>query len=152
MTRSYDQDCPIARTLDAIGDRWTLLILRDMFFGRTKYSELRDHSPGMPARLLAARLQTLTARGFIERRIYSQHPLRADYHLTDRGLSLAPVLEAMANWGLEHEFTRAERTPMKKRIARGIADGPARRGAWRSDWAKTAYARPAKTKVAAGRG
>jgi len=147
MPRSYDQDCPIARTLDAIGDRWTLLILRDMFFGRTKYSELREHSPGIPARLLSARLKSLTQYGMIERRIYSEHPLRAEYHLTPRGLSLAPVMEAMANWGLEHELTPAERAPMKQRIARGIANGPARRTAWKSAWARNADARPAQKKL-----
>ena len=119
-----------------------------MFFGRTKYSELRDHSPGMPARLLSARLKMLTDRGFIERRIYSEHPLRAEYHLTQRGLSLAPVVEAMANWGLEHEFASAERAPMKQRIARGVANGPARRGVWRSAWVQKEYARPLRKKAA----
>lgn len=101
--RKYSQDCPIARTLDLVGDRWTMLIIRDMFLGRTRFSEFRQRS-GIPPRVLSARLKMLIENGFIERSVYSQHPLRAEYNLTPRGRSLLPIVLAIGKWGLENEF------------------------------------------------
>lgn len=101
--RKYSQDCPIARTLDVVGDRWTLLILRDMFMGSSKFGEFRERS-SIPPKVLSARLKLLMEDGIIEREVYSEHPLRAEYHLTERGRSLLPVVLAVGMWGLEHEF------------------------------------------------
>ena len=108
MTRPYNQTCPIARTLDVVGDRWTLLIVRDLFLGRRRFSELLQSSPGIPPKLLSGRLKRLEQRGLIERVVYSQYPLRAEYRLTDEGLTLAPVLSAILTWGLEHSFSGPE--------------------------------------------
>jgi DNA-binding HxlR family transcriptional regulator len=102
--RKYSQDCPIARTLDIIGDRWTLIILRDLFFGRTKFSEFRDASPAPPPKVLSARLKMLTDESLIERNVYSEHPLRADYRLTKRGRTLLPVVLAIGKWGLDNMY------------------------------------------------
>ena len=102
--RRYAQDCPIARTLDIVGDRWTLIILRDLFFGRTKFSEFRDASPAPPPKVLSARLKMLTDEGLIERNVYSEHPLRADYRLTERGRTLQPVILAIVKWGLDNMY------------------------------------------------
>lgn len=110
MTRPYDQVCPIARTLDIIGDRWTMLILRDLLFGSTRFNELLQGSPGLPSKLLSDRLKKLERHGLIERVVYSQHPLRAEYHLTEEGRSLEPVLYAIAVWGLDHLFEGEEET------------------------------------------
>lgn len=118
MSRSYDQKCPIARVLDLVGDRWTLLIVRDLFLGRTKFKEFLELSPGIPTRMLSERLKSLERHGLIERTIYSTHPLRAEYHLTGLGRSLRPVLEAIVAWGLEHTFEPGERTAMVERINR----------------------------------
>ncbi len=107
--RPYDQSCPIARTLDIVGDRWTLLILRDLFVGQTRFNELLDSSPGMPPKVLSDRLKKLQEHGFIERRVYSEHPLRAEYHLTETGLSFRPVLHAIGEWGFEHLFEGEEK-------------------------------------------
>ena len=104
MPRPYDQMCPIARTLDLIGDRWTLLIIRDLFLGKKRFQEFLRSSPGLPPKLLSDRLKKLEKHGLAERMVYSQHPLRAEYRLTDSGRSLAPVLEAMVRWGLGHCF------------------------------------------------
>ena len=101
--RKYSQDCPIARTLDVVGDRWTLLILRDMFMGSSKFGEFRENS-SIPPKVLSARLKLLMEDGVIERKVYSEHPLRAEYHLTERGRSLLPVVLAVGQWGLENEF------------------------------------------------
>lgn len=120
MSRSYGQLCPIARTLDILGDRWTMLILRDLFFGRTKFSEFLEHSPRMPTRMLSERLKSLEANGLIERRVYSAHPLRAEYHLTELGRSVEPVIEAVVMWGVEHVLKPAERPPVIDNIRRHV--------------------------------
>ncbi len=104
MTNPYNQECPIARTLDIVGDRWTMLVIRDLFLGKTRFTHFLASSPGLPPKILSDRLKKLDEHGLIERVIYSQHPLRGEYRLTDGGRSLAPVLEAMVRWGLEHCF------------------------------------------------
>ncbi len=116
MTRSYDQQCPIARTLDLVGDRWTLLIVRDLFFGRSRFKEFLELSPGMPTRMLSERLKWLEANGLVERSVYSTHPLRADYRLTSVGRSLRPVMEALVDWGLEHAVAPEERDEVLEKI------------------------------------
>jgi DNA-binding HxlR family transcriptional regulator len=104
MPRAYDQVCPIARTLDIVGDRWTMLIIRDLFFGATKFGEFLERSPGIPPKVLSSRLKRLMEKGLIERAIYSEHPLRAQYRLTALGETLRPVMVAVGAWGLEHLF------------------------------------------------
>ncbi len=104
MSKPYDQTCPIARTLDIIGDRWTLLIVRDLFMGKTRYNEFLASSPGLPSKLLSDRLKKLEQHDLVERVVYSEHPLRAEYRLTDEGRSLAPVIEEIVRWGLDHCF------------------------------------------------
>lgn len=104
MSKPYNQACPIARTLDIIGDRWTLLIVRDLFMGKTRFKEFLASSPGLPSKLLSDRLKKLEEHGLVERAVYSQHPLRAEYRLTDQGRSLAPVIEEIVRWGLDHCF------------------------------------------------
>ena len=104
MSKPYDQTCPIARTLDIIGDRWTLLIVRDLFMGKTRFNEFLVSSPGLPSKLLSDRLKKLEQHDLVERVVYSQHPLRAEYRLTDQGRSLAPVIEEIVRWGLDHCF------------------------------------------------
>ena len=104
MSKPYDQTCPIARTLDIIGDRWTLLIVRDLFMGKTRFNEFLASSPGLPSKLLSDRLKKLEQHDLVERVVYIQHPLRAEYHLTDQGRSLAPVIEEIVRWGLDNCF------------------------------------------------
>jgi DNA-binding HxlR family transcriptional regulator len=118
--RKYAQSCPIARTLDVIGDRWTLLIIRDLFMGLTKFTEFRDASPAPPPKLLSARLKMLTDEGLIERNVYSEHPLRADYRLTEKGRSLVPVLLEIGKWGLDNLFE--DDTELRTTVASTIYD------------------------------
>ena len=127
MSRQYNQVCPVARTLDIIGDRWTLLIVRDLFLGRRRFSDLLTSLPGIPPKLLSGRLKRLEQRGLIERVVYSQYPLRAEYRLTGEGLTLAPVLEAMLNWGLEHCFSGPEevRETIRQKFAAAASPAPA---------------------------
>lgn len=102
--RKYSQYCPVARTLDLVGDRWTLIIIRDLFMGKRRFSEIRANSPGLPPKVLSTRLKMLMEEGIIDREVYSQHPLRADYRLTEKGESLLPVMLAIGKWGMEYMF------------------------------------------------
>jgi DNA-binding HxlR family transcriptional regulator len=101
--RKYSQNCPIARTLDIIGDRWTILILRDLFMGQTKFRDLRA-SGGIPPKVLSSRLKMLISEEIVERHVYSEHPLRAEYTLTDKGKSLLPILLSLGEWGLSNLY------------------------------------------------
>src|SRR5258708_6604767 len=97
--RSYGQYCALARALDVVGERWTLLIVRELFFRDSRYSDLQDALPGIATNLLAERLRQLEADGIIER-YEAPSPVRATvYRLTTRGRELGPVLQALVIWG-----------------------------------------------------
>ena len=117
MSRTYGQPCPIARTLDIVGDRWTLLVVRDLFLGDTRFTEIRKRSPGMPTKMLSDRLKSLEQHGIVERKVYSEHPLRAEYQLTTLGLSLEPVVSAIFAWGMQHVLAPAERPAIERHVA-----------------------------------
>ena len=92
--------CPIARTLDIVGDSWTILILRDLVVGGArKFQDFERSLKGISPTTLSARLKRLEEAGIVERRFYEQHPPRAEYLLTDRGKDLRPVLKALLEWG-----------------------------------------------------
>jgi len=93
--------CPIASSLDIVGDRWTLVLVRDLYFGASRYSALLSSPEGIPTNLLAKRLKTLEARGIVTKQPYQTHPKRYEYALTAMGRSLYPVLKALSQWGLE---------------------------------------------------
>ncbi len=100
MTKGYGLDCPVARTLDVIGERWTLLILRDLFvFGPRRFRDLERSLAGISPSTLSARLQHLERRNVVACRPYSEHPPRAEYILTEEGRALGPVLKALKLWG-----------------------------------------------------
>jgi DNA-binding HxlR family transcriptional regulator len=98
MTQFSRSACPVAVTLDLIGDRWSLLVIRDLFRGRKRYGEFLASPERIPTNVLADRLRRLEEHGLIERRPYSQRPLRHDYLLTPKGRALAPVLRAICRW------------------------------------------------------
>src|SRR6266851_3795464 len=96
----YDLDCPVARTLDIIGERWTILVLRDLLReGPRKFQDFERSFPDISPSTLSARLKTLEEHGIVERRFYDEHPPRAEYVLTDKGRELGPVLRALRDWG-----------------------------------------------------
>ncbi|MGI5375721.1 winged helix-turn-helix transcriptional regulator [Streptomyces sp. CA-251387] len=95
------QECSIARALEIVGERWTLLVVRDAFYGVRRYNDFLVHL-GIPRAVLAARLQTLTTEGILEKRRYQQSPPRDEYVLTDRGIALWPTVRSLALWGREH--------------------------------------------------
>jgi DNA-binding HxlR family transcriptional regulator len=103
MAKSYELDCPVARTLDLIGDRWTILILRDFLLNRTRrFQDLSNAFPGLTPSVLSARLKELEQEGVIESRLYSDHPPRSEYLLTEHGRTLGPILRALRQWGEAH--------------------------------------------------
>jgi DNA-binding HxlR family transcriptional regulator len=104
MARSYQlKTCPVARTLDLIGERWTILILRDLLLqGPRRYQDFQESLAGIAPNTLSARLKEMEARGLISRRLYSEHPPRLEYHLTEKGRSLGTVMKALREWGRKH--------------------------------------------------
>jgi DNA-binding HxlR family transcriptional regulator len=90
--------CSIARTLDLVGERWALLAVREVFLGDHRFDEMVRRT-GAPRDTLAARLRTLVAAGILERRQYCEHPARFEYHLTDAGRDLYPVILTLMRWG-----------------------------------------------------
>jgi DNA-binding HxlR family transcriptional regulator len=96
------QICSIARSLELVGERWTLLVVREIFHGRRKFSEMQ-RSLGVARNVLTARLQRLVDEGILERRPYSERPERYEYFLTEKGLDLWPVMISLMHWGDKHE-------------------------------------------------
>jgi DNA-binding HxlR family transcriptional regulator len=94
--------CPVAATLDVVGDRWTLLIIRDLLRGYSRFSQLQQSVEGITTSMLSDRIKRLESEGVIERRFYSAHPPRAEYVLTSKGHGLGVVVGALSAWGEEH--------------------------------------------------
>lgn len=106
--------CPVAATLDVIGDRWSLLLIRDLFSGKSRYRDLVDSPERIATNVLASRLQRLEALGILTARRSIARRGSKEYSLTDRGRSLLPVLEAVRDWGLAN----VSGTQARVRIAR----------------------------------
>jgi DNA-binding HxlR family transcriptional regulator len=103
MSTTYDRRCPVARALEIIGERWTILILRDLVrHGPRKFHDLEISLTGISPNTLSARLKTLEDRAIIRRQFYNDHPPRAEYALTEKGRELRPVLKALKEWGERH--------------------------------------------------
>lgn len=98
LTRLAEWNCSIARTLDVVGEWWTLLILRDAFRGTERFDDFHV-SLGMARSVLTARLKKLTDEGVLAKLPYSEHPPRYEYRLTEKGLALFPVIAALLRWG-----------------------------------------------------
>jgi DNA-binding HxlR family transcriptional regulator len=102
MARHYGQVCPVAESLELVGERWTLLIVRDLLRGPARFQDLRTMLPGIPPKLLADRLKFMDKQGLVARKFYSDYPPRARYALTGKGRELGLVVGALAAWGSRH--------------------------------------------------
>jgi DNA-binding HxlR family transcriptional regulator len=100
LTSLAEWNCSVAKTLDVVGEWWTLLILRDAFDGKRRFDDFHA-SLGMARSVLTARLKKLTDSGVLERSRYSEHPPRYEYRLTEKGEALFPVIAALIRWGDE---------------------------------------------------
>ena len=94
--------CPVANTLDVVGDKWSLLVVRDLLRGKQTYTELLASPERIPTNLLADRLARLEGAGLITRSAYQRRPVRYAYTLTDQGKALGDVLKAFVTWGKRH--------------------------------------------------
>jgi DNA-binding HxlR family transcriptional regulator len=92
----------VSCTLDVLGDRWTLLVVRDLVRGKRRFAELVESPERIPTNILAERLKRLVGLGVVQSRRYSDHPPRLEYQLTAKGEDLRPVLDAMVEWGITH--------------------------------------------------
>ena len=107
LDRTYPgQICSVARALEVVGERWSLLILRDALFGFTRFEDFRSRL-GIASNVLTARLERLVDEGLLERRLYQEHPKRFEYVLTEKGRGLGPALMMLMKWGDEHYPTEA---------------------------------------------
>ena len=99
LGRDYEnQVCSIAATLEVIGERWSLLIVRDVFLGLRRFEQIQADL-GIARNILQRRLSTLTDQGVLERRLYHESPPRYEYRLTEKGLDLWPTMVALMQWG-----------------------------------------------------
>jgi len=95
--------CPIASLLDIVGDKWTLLVVRDLLFlNKRRYGEFQNSPEAIPTNILADRLKRLEAAGFVKKEFYQDNPPRAEYFLTTKGADLGPILKAMGKWGKQY--------------------------------------------------
>jgi len=100
VVKKYDSRCPVARTLNALGDGWSVLILRDLFLNEScKFQAFQQSLKEIVPSTLSQRLKKLEIDGLIEREIYNEHPVRVVYRLTEKGRTLGPVLLALKDWG-----------------------------------------------------
>lgn len=106
----YDQWSPDARALDLVGDKWTLLIVRDLVSGPRRFVELQRTLPGISTEQLRSRLNRMVADGLLTRQRYREVPPRVDYELTERARDLVPVLAALARWGYEWSWSEPRRS------------------------------------------
>ena len=97
--------CPVETTLTLIGDKWKVLILRDLLPGTKRFGELKKSIGSVSQKVLTAQLRDMEESGLLSRKVYAEVPPRVEYTLTDLGYSLKPVLDAMSNWGEGYKAT-----------------------------------------------
>ena len=110
--RSLRSPCPLGGALDLVGDRWTLLVIRDLlFYDKHRFAHFLASPEGISTNILADRLERLEACGLVERRQYRERPAREEYSLTASGQDLRPVLRELIHWGKRHVPGVAQRPP-----------------------------------------
>ena len=108
MPKHYDQNCPVAKALELVGHRWTLLMVRDLLDeGSRRFQDFQQSLKGIAPAILSDRLKLMEEHGLVTRRFYSDHPPRAEYTLTDKGKDLGLVIGALATWGSRHVYPEA---------------------------------------------
>ena len=116
--------CPVAVTLDLLGDKWTLIVVRDLLGGDRRFNDLVQTAERIPTNILADRLKRLERHGLVGRTAYQERPVRYDYYLTEKGLGLAPVIREICRWANDcipgtwrSECRRCERVPCSAAVA-----------------------------------
>lgn len=103
--------CPVETTLMLISDRWKVLIIRDLLEGTKRFGELRKSVGGVSQKVLTANLRSMEENGLLTRTVYAEVPPRVEYTLTETGLSLKPVLDALSLWGTEYKKKKVNAAP-----------------------------------------
>ncbi len=98
----YRSQCPLAAALDLLGDKWTLVIVRDLITRKARYKDFHGSPEGIPTNILASRLRRLEEDGIVEKRAYQDNPPRYEYFLTPKGADLLPVVQQLSLWGHKH--------------------------------------------------
>lgn len=101
--------CPVETTLSLIGDKWKVLILRDLMTGTKRFSEIKKSLGSVSQKVLTAQLRDMEASGIINRKVYAEVPPKVEYSLTRLGESLRPVIDVMRSWGEEYRSARSDR-------------------------------------------
>ncbi len=99
--------CPVETTLTLIGDKWKVLILRDLMEGTKRFGELKKSIGSVTQKVLTQQLRAMEKSGLLTRKVYAEVPPRVEYTLTETGYSLKPILDAMGNWGTSYKETLA---------------------------------------------
>ncbi|AIF46142.1 transcriptional regulator [Dyella japonica A8] len=120
-TGSENMQCPIARGLDRVGEWWSMLILRDAFYGLSRFDQFQA-SLGIAPNILSRRLSMLVETGMLERHRYSTRPVRHEYVLTERGRDFRPVLLAMMAWGNRHFAPEGHAIELVDRVTGHVVD------------------------------
>ena len=100
--------CPVETTLSLIGDKWKVLILRDLVGGTKRFGELQKSIGTVSQKVLTAQLRDMEEKGLVSRKVYAEVPPRVEYTLTETGYSLKPILDAMETWGKEYKEKNSE--------------------------------------------
>lgn len=100
--------CPVETTLTLIGDKWKVLILRDLLPGTKRFGELKKSIGGVSQKVLTAQLRDMEEKGLVNRKVYAEVPPKVEYSLTDLGHSLKPILDALWDWGKEYKASMSE--------------------------------------------
>lgn len=102
VSNNFRSTCPISTGLEIFGDKWTLLIIRDMIFGKARFKEFAEGKERIPTNILSSRLKSLVEQGFIMKEPYQLKPKRYQYTLLEKGNDLIPIMQAMAKWSTDH--------------------------------------------------
>ena len=101
--------CPVETTLSLIGNKWKVLILRDLMEGTRRFGQLKKSVGDISQKVLTAQLRDMEESGLVDRKVYAEVPPRVEYSLTELGLSLKPVLDAMVEWGTDYKSSLKNR-------------------------------------------
>ena len=104
-------DCPVEMTLQLIGDKWKVLIIRDLMSGTKRFNELMRSVTGITQKVLTSHLRAMEQDGLLTRKVYPEVPPRVEYTLTETGRSLKPILDSMVAWGTDYKNTTASKQP-----------------------------------------
>ena len=106
--------CPVETTLSLLGNRWKVLILRELFKGTKRFGELSKGVPGISQKMLTQQLRQMEADNLVQRKVYAEVPPRVEYSLSEVGRSLSPILDAMHKWGTEYLMVNSQKRPGTK--------------------------------------